>query len=298
LTSPMGAPVFIAGPTASGKSAIAQDLALATGGEIISVDSMQVYRGLNLGTAKPSQEEQSAVPHHLIDVVDATETFSAADFLKLAKEAEKKIGAPIFCGGTGLYFQAWSEGLGEAPGADEKTRAELEAMATPTLLKELEKKDPETYQKIDQKNRRRLVRALEVIRLTGKPFAGQRAQWKGEAPAKFFLLKREPGDLRKRIENRVDKMFNDGLVEETRTLLPELEQNSTAQQALGYKQIVDHLRGERGLPETIAMVKSRTWQFARRQQTWFRKMHGSINIEVEAGEKAAHTARRIIEKLA
>ena len=91
----MGAPVFIAGPTASGKSAIAQDLALATGGEIISVDSMQVYRGLNLGTAKPSQEEQSAVPHHLIDVVDATETFSAADFLKLAKEAEKKIGAPI-----------------------------------------------------------------------------------------------------------------------------------------------------------------------------------------------------------
>jgi tRNA dimethylallyltransferase len=294
----MGAPIFIAGPTAAGKSAIAIALAMAEEGEIISVDSMQVYRGLNLGTAKPSPEERAAVPHHLIDVVEPSGTFSAADFLKLAQAAKLKTGSPIFCGGTGLYFQAWTEGLGKAPGADEKIRAELEAMDTSALLAELEKKDPATHQEIDQQNRRRLVRALEVIRLTGKPFGEQRAQWKGEAPANFFLIKREPGELRLRIEKRVDKMFCDGLVEETRILLPELEQNRTAQQALGYKQVIGHLRGERSLPDTIAMVKSRTWQFARRQQTWFRKMRGSICIETEAGEKPANTARRIIEKLA
>ena len=293
----MGAPIFIAGPTAVGKSAIAIQLAIAKGGEIISVDSMQVYCGLDLGTAKPKTEERALVPHHLIDVVELNESFDAATFVIKVRGAREKIKLPIFCGGTGLYFMAWIEGLGEAPGADEKIRTKLEGQETGELLFELKEKDPTTYQNIDRQNRRRIVRAIEVIRLSGKPFSRQRAEWTGKTPPNFFALRRETEDLRQRINVRVDQMFADGLVEETRALLPALEQNRTAQQALGYRQVIGHLRGERDLPETVALVKSRTWQFARRQQTWFRKMCGAIRIEVGEEEFPDDTARRIIDLL-
>src|SRR4051794_1455673 len=186
-TSPR--PIFLAGPTAVGKSEIALLLAEKIGGEIISVDSMQVYRGLDIGTAKPSAAERVRVRHHLIDVVDLTETFDAAQFVRLANEAVTDIQSrgcvPIFCGGTGLYFKAFLEGLGEAPPADEKLRAELEAIPLPALLHELATKDPVTYEKIDRNNPRRVIRAMEVIRLTGKKFSEQRAEWKSPlgAPA-------------------------------------------------------------------------------------------------------------------
>lgn len=293
----MGAPIHIAGPTAAGKSAVAWEIARAKNGEIISVDSMQVYRDLDLGTAKPTAEQRATVPHHLIDVVDPADAFDAATFVKLADAAAAKIKQPIFCGGTGLYFQAWLEGLGEAPGANDKLRAKLEATDTPALLAELLETDPATHQVIDHQNRRRLVRAVEVIRLSGKPFSAQRAKWTGEAPANFFILQRESRDLRQRIDTRVDKMFSTGLIDEARALLTALEQNRTAQQALGYKQVVEHLRGERDLPATIALVKSRTWQYARRQQTWFRKMRGTICLVVPAGETPPATARRILDSL-
>jgi len=293
----MGVPIFIAGPTAVGKSSVAMEVAKARGGEIISVDSMQVYRGLDIGTAKPTIEERKSAPHHLIDVVELTENFDAATFVEKVGRAEKNIKNPIFCGGTGLYFKAWIEGLGESPGADEEIRTKLEGLETSELLKELQERDSATYQVIDHQNKRRLVRAVEVIRLSGKPFSSQRATWTEEAPPNFFVLQREPKDLRQRIDVRVDQMFADGLVAETRALLPALEQNRTAQQALGYRQVIGHLRGERDLPGTVALVKSRTWQFARRQQTWFRKMHGAIRIEAGAKESPDDTARRIIDLL-
>ena len=170
-------------------------------------------------------------------------------------------------------------------------------MKTSVLLEELRKKDPVTHQVIDHHNRRRLVRAIEVIRLTGKPFSSQRAVWTGKTPPNFFLLQRELEDLRQRIDARADQMFASGLAEETRVLLPVLERNRTAQQAIGYRQVIGHLRGERDLPATVALVKSRTWQFARRQQTWFRKMCGAIRIEVGEEEFPDHTARRIIDLL-
>jgi tRNA dimethylallyltransferase len=301
------APVFLAGPTAVGKSAVALALADLLGGEIISVDSMQVYRGLDIGTAKPSPAERARVRHHLLDVVELTEAFDAAKFVQLAEVAMRDIQArgrvPIFCGGTGLYFKAWLDGLGEAPPADAKVRAELEATPLADLLAELERRDPETFARIDRRNPRRVVRALEVIRLTGRPFAPQRANWNAEHGTRnaetVFALTREPVDLRARIEARVDLMFATGLVEETRRLLAAgLEQNPTAMQAIGYRQVVEHLRGVRGPAETVALVKTKTWQFARRQGTWFRRQLPVEWHTLAAGADPAVVARDLAARIA
>jgi tRNA dimethylallyltransferase len=279
----MKSPVFIAGPTATGKSEIALALAERIGGEIISVDSMQVYRGLDIGTAKPAIAERKRVAHHLIDVAGLTELFDAAKFVRLAENAVADIQsrgrAPVFCGGTGLYFQAYLSGLGEAPATDAGVRAELEARPYEDLLRELRERDPATYEKIDKQNPRRVIRAMEVIRLTGKKFSEQRANWKSmvhspQSPP-IVCFTRNAADLHGRINRRVDEMFRRGLVEETRELLKYgLEQNKTAMQAIGYRQVVEHLRGERELSETVELVKMRTRQFAKRQLTWFRR-HGN-----------------------
>jgi len=272
-------PVFLAGPTAAGKSAVALELAERIQGEIISVDSMQVYRGLDIGTAKPSPAEQKRVPHHLIDVAGLDESFDAARFVSLAAAAVAGIRSrgrvPIFCGGTGFYFKAHLEGLGGAPPSDPKIRAALQATPLETLLTELEQHDPVTFRKVDRQNPRRVIRALEVIRLTGRPFSEQRADWSTGRPAvpgHFIGLTRPAGELSDRIRQRVDGMFDKGLVAETELLLQGgLAKNPTALQALGYRQVVEHLRGERPLAETIELVKIRTRQFAKRQLTWFRR---------------------------
>lgn len=301
--------VFLAGPTAVGKTAVALALAEKIGGEIVSVDSMQVYRGLDIGTAKPTAEERARVPHHLIDICDLRETFDAAQFVRLAQPAVKEIQGrgrtPIFCGGTGLYFQAFLEGLGEAPPADEKLRAELESVPLEKLLEELRERDPETFEKVDRKNPRRVVRAIEVIRLTSRKFSEQRAAWdpasrithhigRPSFGSRITCLTRVPDDLRHRIAQRVDEMFSRGLVEETRRLLKHgLAENKTAMQAIGYRQVVEHLRGERGLAETIELVKARTRQFAKRQLTWFRR-HGNCRwIELKPDETVAETLTSI-----
>jgi tRNA dimethylallyltransferase len=297
--------LFLAGPTAVGKSEIALLLAEKIGGEIISVDSMQVYRGLDIGTAKPSAEERARVRHHLIDVVELTESFDAAQFLRLATAAVVDIQSrgrvPIFCGGTGLYFKAFLEGLGEAPPADEVLRAQLETTPLPELLSELAEKDPVTYEKIDRNNPRRVVRAIEVIRLTGKKFSEQRSEWESKVqspkPKVVIAFTREVADLRARIDARVDTMFARGMVEETRRLLERgLAQNKTAMQALGYRQVMEHLRGEHTLPETIELVKIKTRQFAKRQMTWFRR-HGNCEwIELKPDDSAEPFARRLAER--
>jgi tRNA dimethylallyltransferase len=318
----------LAGATATGKSEIALALAERLGGEIISVDSMQVYRGLDIGTAKPGPAERARVPHHLIDVAALDEAFDAAHFAGLAHQAVREIRSrgrvPILCGGTGLYFKAFLEGLGEAPAADAKLRAELEAAPLPDLLRELENSDPVTFAKIDRQNPRRVIRALEVIRLTGKPFSSQRANWGGPGnigplspalassqrargmegfcppstlnpqPSTFFGLVREPGDLQARINARVDLMFRRGLVDEVRELLKRgLAENRTAMQAIGYRQVAEHLRGERKLPETIELVKIRTRQFAKRQMTWFRRHAQLTWLAVQPQETAESVAGRI-----
>ena len=281
-------PIFIAGPTAVGKSEIAIALAEKIGGEIISVDSMQVYRGLDIGTAKPDAATQRKIRHHLIDVCDLSEPFDAAKFVQLANRAVAEIHSrkktPIFCGGTGLYFKAFLDGLGDAPATDPKVRAELEATSLDKLLEELRERDPAAYEKIDRKNPRRIVRAIEVIRTSGKSFSSQRADWPAQDAAQhqIHLFTRGADDLRRRMDVRVDEMFRCGLVEETRELLKHgLAENRTAMQAIGYRQVVEHLRGERKLAETIELVKIRTRQFAKRQLTWFRRHANCQWIELK-----------------
>ena len=301
----MAAPktLFLAGPTAVGKSAVALRLAEKIGGEIISVDSMQVYRGLDLGTAKPSPAEQQRVRHHLLDVADLSESFDAAAFVRLAHAAEVDILArgkvPIFCGGSGLYFKAYLEGLGESPPTDPALRAVLEAAPLPDLLRELEVHDPVTFARIDQRNPRRVVRAVEVLRLTGRPFSAQRAIWQPKftgAPPIVFGLTRPTETLRRRIDARIDAMFARGLVAETQQLLARgLEKNRTAMQALGYRQVVEHLRGERPLAETITLVKARTWAFARRQMNWFRNQMRVEWIEWRDEQTLDNVCERILQ---
>lgn len=311
-------PILIAGPTAVGKSEFALALAEHISGEIISVDSMQVYRGLDIGTAKPSPADHARVPHHLIDICGLTESFDAAQFARLAHRAVAEIQSrdrvPILCGGTGLYFLAYLEGFDEMPPADARLRAELEAIPLEELLKELCQRDPLTYGEIDKKNPRRVIRAVEVIRLTGKPFSQQKS-WRDETPSshdskvgrkesglerlsprqiKFCCFSRQPADLRGRIDVRVDTMFARGLVDETRELLERgLEQNKTAMQAIGYRQVVEHLRGERSLAETIELVKTRTRQFAKRQLTWFRARKNLEWIELKPDESPEEIVQNI-----
>ncbi|HUA65972.1 MAG TPA: tRNA (adenosine(37)-N6)-dimethylallyltransferase MiaA [Alphaproteobacteria bacterium] len=298
----MTAPLFLAGPTAVGKSEIALALAAKIGGEIISVDSMQVYRGLDIGTAKPDVATQKSIRHHLIDVCDLSEPFDAAKFVQLANlaviEIQTRNHVPIFCGGTGLYFKAFLNGIGAAPAADPQLRAELEAIPLPQLLEELRERDPDAYAKIDQANPRRVIRAIEIVRTTNKPVAASQADWAGDNQSAtrktITVFARSGGDLLQRIDSRVDEMFRRGLVEETRELLERgLGKNQTAMQAIGYRQVVEHLRGGRDLDQTVELVKIRTRQFAKRQLTWFRRHAHCKWIEL----KPAETVEGIMARL-
>jgi tRNA dimethylallyltransferase len=317
--------LWLAGPTAAGKSEIALLLARRLNAEIVSVDSMQVYRGLDVGTAKPSPAERARVPHHLLDVADGIESFDAARFLVLARAAiadiERRGRLALLCGGTGLYFKALLEGLGEGPPANAALRQLLEQTPRETLLAELAAADPITFERIDRKNPRRIIRAVEILRLTGRPPSAQRAAWSSSNsssttadPARLpastneldrgandaarepvvFVLRRAPEDLRARIDARVDQMFAAGWVAETERLLAlGLAQNRTAMQAIGYRQIVEHQRGVRSLEETRALIKTKTRQFARRQMTWFRRQLPVHWIDVAPAEPGEAVAERI-----
>jgi tRNA dimethylallyltransferase len=299
-------PIAIVGPTASGKSSLAVALAERVGGEIISVDSMQVYRGLDIGTAKPAPADRERVPHHLIDVAALTNPFDAAQFVQLAQSAVLQIQQrgriPILCGGTGLYLQAFLEGLGTAPAPDPGLRAELEAAPIAELLAELERTDPAAFDRIDRLNPRRVIRALEVIRLSGRPFFEQQARWSREERPGVIQsipvigLMRDRVDLCARIEARIDRMFQEGLVLETQEALRlGLQDNRTAQQAIGYRQVLGYLRGEQDLAETIRLVKRRSTQFARRQMTWFRKHSDVTWIRLQSQEPTPRVIDHLLE---
>lgn len=283
-------PIFLAGPTAVGKSDLAMQLAGETSGEIISADSMQVYRGLDVGTAKPSPQKRSLIPHHLIDVAELCQTFDAGQFVKRATQAVREIkqrqNLPIFCGGTGLYLKAYREGLDKLPPCNPALRSELEQTPPEKLLKELCRKDPLLFAQIDPKNLRRVIRALEIIRQTRRPASAQRQLWEIKSTISplvpLVVLFRPTASLRKRIHQRVDIMFQAGLVEETKTLLKcGIRENLVVSRALGYRQVLHHLENQTPLSETIALVKTKTWQFARRQLTWFRKQKHTIWLDLD-----------------
>lgn len=296
--------IYITGATASGKSALAMRLANTLGGEIISVDSMQVYCGLNIGTAKPSAQEQNEIQHHLIDVAQLSEAFDAAQFVSLAQQALKLIWkrgrVPIFCGGTGLYFRALIEGLGESPPGDESLRDELAQMPIESLVTELSIKDPEAAKQVDLKNSRRLLRAIEVIRLTGRPYSEQRIGWNNvdKAPQNLFCISRDVDVLNQRIHKRVDEMFNQGLVEETQTLIKKgLRNNRNACQALGYRQVLDLLDGKLDLENVVHQVKTKTRQFAKRQRSWFRNQMKCKFLEWPDEENVNSFSEQLLAKI-
>jgi tRNA dimethylallyltransferase len=295
-------PIYIAGATASGKSSVALLLAERLGGEIISVDSMQVYRGLDIGTAKPTRQERARVAHHLIDVTEPNQSFDVAQFLRLANEAHLAITdrghVPIYCGGTGLYFNALISGVGESPPSNPELRAELESTPLPALLDELAKADPETFARIDRSNPRRIIRALEVIRSTRQPYSLQRASWQKSLPGHWFGLARERVDIKRRIDARVESMFAAGLVDETVELLRcGLRENRTAMQAIGYRQIVEHLDGMRDLQATIDLIKQKTRQLAKRQGTWFRNQLDLQWIDVQENSTPQEITETILSRL-
>ena len=313
--------IFILGPTAVGKSAVALALARKLDGdlsaaapakaELVSADSMQVYRGMDIGTAKPTSDERAAIWHHLIDVCELSEPFDAKRFVELASAAINDIRARGKCalvvGGTGLYVRALRRGLFEGPSRDAKLRVELERKSAAELFAELEKADPRTAARIDRYNPRRLVRALEVFYATGKPIAELQKEWgRGEEcgvksverEEVFFCLNRERDDLYARIEQRIDGQIAAGWVDEARALLARgLQQNAIAMQAAGYRELAAHLRGELSLEEAIKLIKTRTRQLARRQLTWFRREPDVTWTEISRDETAAETARRILTML-
>jgi tRNA dimethylallyltransferase len=266
------------GPTASGKSALGVAIARKIGGEILGVDSMQVYRGMDVGTAKPSPDERLGVPHHLVDVVDPTETFTAARFVEMADgvlaRAQSR-GVPIVAaGGTPLYFKSLFEGLFEGPGADESIRAALRDEPLESLHERLTRIDPEASRRIHLNDRRRMIRAIEVFELTGKPISAQQREWDSQIrhQASWIGLNAPREVINGRINARVKAMMQAGWLEEARDLLARhRELSKTAAGATGYAELFSHLRGRITLEDAIERIKIATRQLARRQMKWFRR---------------------------
>jgi tRNA dimethylallyltransferase len=271
--------LVIAGPTASGKSAVALQVARRTGGEILSVDSMQVYRGMDIGTAKPTADEQKQVRHHLIDVVDADEQFTVARFVDLADRviataADRSVPL-VVTGGTPLYYKALFEGLFEGPSADEAVRDRLRLLPNEQLMSRLREVDPTAATRIHVNDSKRLVRALEVFELTGKPISFFQTDWSAGAvrhPATWIGLSWDRQTLNRRINARVKAMFAAGWVGETRRLIETFGGLSpTASEATGYHELIEHLLGRLTLDEATEQIKIATRQLARRQMKWFRR---------------------------
>ncbi|MEZ6045013.1 MAG: tRNA (adenosine(37)-N6)-dimethylallyltransferase MiaA [Planctomycetaceae bacterium] len=297
---------FIAGPTASGKSGVALKLAPQLGGEIIALDSMTLYRGMDIGTAKPTQAEQLQVPHHLYDLIDPHEEFSVAEYLALAAEKVDDIlsreKTPIFVGGTGLYLRSLLRGVFEGPEADWEFRRQLEEIANAEggekLHQMLQQVDPIAADRLHPNDQRRVVRALEVNHITGQPLSAQQEQEplpENDRPLHVYWLSPPRAWLHERINSRVDLMVEEGLVEEVRALM-ELDPplGRTARQALGYKEMIDALDAGRPLEEAIEQIKIRTRQFAKRQHTWYRNLVECREVPFNESDTAAEIASRLL----
>lgn len=288
----------IVGPTASGKSALAIELARRLDGEIICCDSMQIYRDMDIGTAKPDGEELFAAKHHLFDFADPKVSFSCADYIPLADRTVRDILArnkmPIFCGGTGLYLDRFLSGAEfESTEVDEDFRREMNAFAlefgNEALHERLREIDPESAEQIHPNNVKRVIRALEIYKTSGRKKSEldkESKQMDSEYEALQIGIRYEDREiLYSRINLRVDKMLEAGLLEETRSLLEAgiFECNSTAAQAIGYKELLSYFAGEKTLAEAIDDLKMATRRYAKRQMTWF-SSHGNVQWIIADGK--------------
>ena len=281
--SPRQTAYALLGPTASGKSRLASALAALRPVEIVSLDSAQVYRGMDIGTAKPSREERARVPHHLVDIVDPDESYSVgrfrADAIRAVADILRRGKIPLLVGGTMLYYRALTAGLDALPAAEPELRAEIERAAAqkgwPALHAELARFDPRTAQRIAPNDAQRIQRAIEVWRLTGRPLSALQAA-KGERPPfelrAFALLPKERADLHRRIAERFDAMLQAGLIDEVRTLRQRyvLSPRMPSMRCVGYRQVWSHLEGECGYAALRDQAIAATRQLAKRQLTWLR----------------------------
>ncbi len=298
---------IVTGQTASGKSAVAFDAAKRLNTEIICIDSMKIYRGMDIGTAKPSPQVRSQVRHHLVDIVSPQEDFSVARFVELADRAIADVGArklpALLEGGTPLYLKALTEGLFSGPGRDPALRARLRERAAlegpEALHEELAQVDPGAAARIGETDLRRIVRALEVHFKTGQPISELQTQFGRRRPQyrrHLVALRRDREYLRERIEERIEQMFEEGLLEEVRGL-EEKTPGRTASQAIGYLEARQLLSGEISLPQAKEEMRRRTWQLARRQMTWLRSFPDIVFHDIAPGEEPGETAQALIRIL-
>ena len=269
----------LVGPTASGKTSLSLLVAERLGGEILCMDSMQIYRGMDIGTAKPTAEEQARVPHHLHSFLDPNESFSVSQYAQKAREVIERVDVPILVGGTGMYLQSLSLPMDYgAVGGDEEIRKKYHAIADsqgPEALHALLKQvDPASAQKLHPNDMRRVVRALEVYDLTGAPLSSQKTPGPEDAPYDFqlYAIDLPRNVLYDRVERRVDAMMAQGLLEEVRRLKDSgLSPDAQSMQCLGYKELWPVLTGETTLSDAVSLLKLRTRHYAKRQLTWFKR---------------------------
>ena len=291
----------VAGPTAVGKSALALSLAARLDGEIISCDSMQIYRGMDIGTAKPTAAERSAVPHHMIDVADPGENYSSMDYAAEASSCLDEVlsrgKTPIFCGGTGLYLESVLYAGGQAsasPSSDSRLRRDLSARSAEENYAELRAVDPESASSIHPNNRPRVIRALEIYRLSGKPKSVWDRENRREAllfgAELYVLVTSDREALYRAIDLRVDRMMEEGLLEEVARL--SLSPETTAGQAIGYKELSAYLAGTCSLTEAVERIKRASRRYAKRQLTWWARNRQAVKIDV-----AKNTPEAILEAI-
>ncbi|MHB8840462.1 MAG: tRNA (adenosine(37)-N6)-dimethylallyltransferase MiaA [Candidatus Aquicultor sp.] len=301
--------IAIIGPTATGKSDVAVELAKRIEGEVVSADSMQIYMGMDIGTAKVTPAEMQGVPHYCIDIVEPADPFSVAEYQRLAGEIIDDIvrrgKIPILVGGTGLYVRSVIDKLEFPSGKiSSEVRERLEKKArsegAEALYKELIQKDPAAAEIVHPNNVRRVIRALEVIELTGRPFSSYQGAWKDRESVydlEMFGLTMDRKLLHERINLRVDKMVQAGLLDEVKGLVGRgYKRFLTSQQAIGYKEVIGYLHGDIPLEEAVETIKARTRQYAKRQLTWFRADHRVQWIDV-TDKTAGDAVNEIIDKL-
>lgn len=296
---------YLTGPTASGKTAIGIELARRIGAEIISLDSMAVYRGMDIGTAKPTLEQQREVRHHLIDIAEPSQSFSAFEYVQRAHQCIARIRSAgrnvVFVGGTPLYLKAMIRGLFKGPAADWDFRREIEQelqrVGQSALHDRLSRVDPISAARLHPNDTRRLIRALEVYRITGQPISHWQMQFEEPRGARrVFVIQRAAADLDHRIERRVESMFSAGLVGEVRGLTSAGRAlGRTARQAVGYREVIDYLAGSCTFDETVARVKTRTRRFAKRQKTWFRSLEECRFVRIEADAEASDAVEAMFQ---
>ncbi len=296
---------FLTGPTAAGKTRVGIELALRLGAEIISLDSMALYRGMEIGTAKPTHEQRRMAPHHLIDVVEAHEEYSLARYVDEATRCIQQIKGRgrevLFVGGTPLYLKGLLRGIFEGPEADwelrKKLRKEILSHGAEALHGRLAQVDPAAAERIHPGDARRIIRALEVFEKTGQPISKLQQQFDRlpvPACSRVFVLDWPRDELHRRINRRVEVMFEQGLVEEVRGLLARPEPLSrTARKAVGYREVIEHLAGEHDLTETIELVQRHTRQLAKRQGTWFRSLAECRFVPIDGQVDASDVAEGI-----